>query len=67
MKELSIDRMAAINGGNCAVAVGFGVVVGVGMIASAIYAPAIWASPKTWFGAASLVSNTALAIDYACK
>ncbi|WP_035805035.1 hypothetical protein [Lunatimonas lonarensis] len=57
MKELSVDEMQAIHGGSCSIAVGASVLVVGSIVGTAIFAPAIWASPKTWMTAAGLLST----------
>jgi hypothetical protein len=54
MKELSIERMEMVNGGStCGLIVFAGVALASGVVATALLTPAIWASPKTWYAAAS--------------
>jgi len=67
MKELSIERMEMVNGGSCAGAIGVGVIVGLAIGATAIWAPVIWTNPKTWYGASTLVAGSAGFIYDSCK
>jgi hypothetical protein len=67
MKELSLNQMEMVSGGSCTGAIAVGVFVGVAIGATAIWAPAFWAFPSTWKGAASLVAGSAVWIYDSCK
>jgi hypothetical protein len=58
MKELSIEKMEMVNGGSaCGAAVGVAVLSAAAIGFTAIYAPWLYASPKTWYAAANLVAG----------
>ena len=65
MRELSIEQMEKVNGGSCAGAIG--VIVGLAIGATAIWAPVIWTNPKTWYGASALVAGSAAYIYDSCN
>ncbi len=66
MKELSFEKMELIDGGSCTgailTAVGCGLLVG----AASYINPAIWLSPNTWYGAATLFAGNAANIYSEC-
>ena len=54
MKELSNEQMEMVSGGStCGLIVFAGVALASGIFATDMLTPAIWASPKTWYAAAS--------------
>lgn len=62
MKTLALHEMEKIEGGSCGAAIAVGVISG-----AAIIATAIWASPKTWYGASVLVANSSYWIYDQCN
>lgn len=67
MKTLALHEMEKIEGGSCGAAIAVGVISGAAIIATAIWAPYIWASPKTWYGASVLVANSSYWIYDQCN
>lgn len=58
MKELSIEQMEKVSGGSaCGLAVGVAVLSASAIVGASLLAPAIWASPKTWYAASVLVAG----------
>lgn len=56
MKEISIEKMEVVSGGmSCGAAVGIALLTASAIGATALLAPAFWASPKTWYTAAGLI------------
>lgn len=67
MKELELEQMENIEGGNCGLAIAVGAIGAAAIIGTAIWAPYIWASPKTWYAASFLITGNAYNIYSSCS
>lgn len=67
MNELSIEKMEMVSGGSaCGAAVGVAVLSASAIVGATLLAPVIWASPKTWYAAATLVGGNILYYSENC-
>ncbi len=66
MRNLSFEEMEIVKGGSCTgailTAVGCGLLVG----AATYINPSIWLSPRTWYGAATIIAGNAANIYDQC-
>jgi len=68
MKSLNIEQMEKVEGGMpCWAAISLAAVGGLAIVGTIVYAPAAWASPKTWYGASVIVSGNAINVQDSCE
>jgi hypothetical protein len=66
-RKLSLEEMELVEGGgSCAAAIAVAGLSGVAIIGTIILAPEIWALPKTWYAAATLVAGNAASLHENC-